>query len=411
MDIIEYLTRQVEVARGDSEFCAASAGLACSVRMEVTDAGHTGIIDVISLDQAPALKLRATRQVWHEITASMPPVGLHSFTAACRKRTDFEVDGSQLQIAQALHALERLFEILRGQVVIQNQESYPRLQSITGGYANLMLPNGEAIQIFYERSGDPQAPVLMMLHTAGADARQFHPLLADAELQKNWNMVAFDLPSHGRSMPLKNALWEDYKLTKQAYVDICQAFIEQIFNKPVVLLGCSMGAAMALKMAAVHPQLIASVVALEAPFRATGRRSPMLAHPQVNQTAHNPSYVRGLMSPLSSLFWRRAAAWIYSQGGFQVYAGDLAFYSDEFDAEIDLQGLDGRSKAIVLLTGAYDYSASPADTQKVADLIPGARYTVMSDLGHFPMIENPQRLFDYLKPELEHIYLRLTQND
>ena len=27
----------------------------------------------------------------------------------------------------------------------------------------------------------------------------------------------------------------------------------------------------------------------------------------------------------------------------------------------------------------------------------------MPELGHFPMVENPQRLLDYLKPELEYI--------
>ncbi|NYT63409.1 alpha/beta hydrolase [Alcaligenaceae bacterium] len=410
MEIIECLARQVSAAKGDKEFCAASVGLGCGIRLEVTDAGDAGIIDVIACAQAPVLALRASGHVWRAITAAAPPVGLHSFTAACRQASGVKVDGSQLHIAQALHTLERLFEILRGQVEAQ-QESYPGLQAITGAYASLMLPNGEAAQVFYERSGNPRAPVLLMLHTAGADARQFHSLLADAELQQSWNMLAFDLPSHGRSMPLTSALWENYKLTKQDYIDVCQAFIKQVVNKPVVLLGCSMGAAMALKMAVAHPRLIAGVLALEAPFRATGRRSPMLAHAQVNQGAHNPSYVRGLMSPLSPLFWRRVAAWIYSQGGFQVYAGDLSFYSDEFDAEIDLQGLDGHSRPVVLLTGAYDYSAAPADTQKVANLIPGAHYTVMPELGHFPMVENPRRLLDYLKPELERIHLRLNNND
>ena len=133
----------------------------------------------------------------------------------------------------------------------------------------------------------------------------------------------------------------------------------------------------------------------------------MLANPQVNQTAHNPGYVRGLMSPTSPLSWRRIAAWIYSQGGFQVYSGDLAFYSEEFDADIDLRGIDGMSKAIVLLTGSYDYSATPADSKKVADLIPGSRFIQMPDLGHFPMIENPEHFITYLKPELEYVISRM----
>ena len=55
------------------------------------------------------------------------------------------------------------------------------------------------------------------------------------------------------------------------------------------------------------------------------------------------------------------------------------------------------------MTGAYDYSASPDDTRRVAALIPGARFCEMPELGHFPMLEDPKRLLAYLRPELAHI--------
>ena len=57
---------------------------------------------------------------------------------------------------------------------------------------------------------------------------------------------------------------------------------------------------------------------------------------------------------------------------------------------------------ISLLTGAYDYSASPDDTRRVAALI-RARFCEMPELGHFPMLEDPKRLLAYLRPELAHI--------
>jgi pimeloyl-ACP methyl ester carboxylesterase len=129
----------------------------------------------------------------------------------------------------------------------------------------------------------------------------------------------------------------------------------------------------------------------------------MLCHPQVNQAAHNPAYVRGLMGPASTLQARRDAAWIYSQGGFNVYANDLWFYSEDFNAAEHLAGLNADAFGISLLTGAYDYSASPEDSRRVAALIPGARFQAMPELGHFPMVENPQRLMDYLRPELDRL--------
>lgn len=405
--LIDSLRKQIIAAHADNEFCTASSGLVCGLKLEITKGLLSTTIVVIEAGQYPSITLRANADVWRDIMLPRPPVGLHSFTAALRQESDFQVDGSALQIAQSLHAIERLFEILRGQIVDDFSTNQTDLRQIHGNYVRVDLGN-TSTQLYYEQSGNPDSPPLLMLHTAGADARQFHPIMADIELQQQWNMIAFDMPSHGRSMPLPDTLWQDYQLTKKCYLTICQAFIKQVMHQPVVLLGCSMGAAMALKMAADCPDIVAGVIALEAPFRAVGRRTSMLANPQVNQAAHNPSYVRGLMSPTSPLSWRRTAAWIYSQGGFQIYSGDLAFYSEEFDADIDLRGIDGVNKAIVLLTGSYDYSATPADSRKVADLIPGARFIQTPDLGHFPMIENPEHFINHLKPELA--YIRSTLN-
>ena len=409
MELIDYLTKQAKAAMADNEFCNAIKGLTCGLVIEITEGVGSVVVIPIEGRDDKAIILRASAIIWGNIILPKPPIGFHSFTAALRQQQEFKIEGTKLQIAQSLHALERLFEILRGQIADEDPQAYPDLQHIRGSYGYVNLGNERVAQIYYEESGNAEAPTLLMLHTAGADARQFHPIMADIDLRKQWNMVAFDLPSHGRSMPLLKALWQDYSLTKEDYVNVCQVFIEQIIGRPVVLLGCSMGAAMALKMAATFPNLVSGVIALEAPFRSVGRRTDMLTNPQVNQAAHNPSYVRGLMSPSSPLSGRRAAAWIYSQGGFQVYSGDLVFYSDEFDAAVDLVGIDGIAKGITLLTGSYDYSATPADSQKVAALIPGARFTLMPDIGHFPMIENPKRLIEYMKPELAYVFSKFKK--
>jgi pimeloyl-ACP methyl ester carboxylesterase len=364
-------------------------------------------VNLIHTDTPNVLLLSADAQTWERFTSANPPVGFHSFTAAVREPDRLRVEGDAVHIGQCLHALERFFEILRGQEEQSGAASLPGIEAVTGRYARLgpaSLP-----PVYYERAGDPRSPALVMLHTAGADSRQYQHILSDPDMQASWDMYAFDMPAHGKTMPAPDSLWQGYRLDKQTYSSVCQAFIERVVNRPAVVMGCSMGAAMALYLGNVHPSVVAGIVALEAPYRAKGRKTPYLAHPQTNQAAHNPSYVRGLMSPTSPLHQRRTAAWIYSQGGFQVYSGDLAFYSDEFDAEIDVKGLDGSDKPVWLLTGAYDYSATPADSKKVADLIPGARFMEMPDLGHFPMIENPDVLLAYLKPVMQEIRAKVQQ--
>ncbi|WP_235181273.1 alpha/beta fold hydrolase [Bordetella bronchiseptica] len=184
-------------------------------------------------------------------------------------------------------------------------------------------------------------------------------------------------------------------LDQQAYLDACVQFLEQVVKAPAIVMGCSMGAAMSLVLGARRPDLVAGVIALEAPWRAPGRRSPLLADARVNAGLHNPSYVRALLSPTSPQAYRDEACWIYSQAGFGIYSGDLGFYSNEFDGELVGRELARTDVPVYLLTGSYDYSASPDNTRKLAALVPQAEFHEMADLGHFPMSENPDGFRPY----------------
>jgi pimeloyl-ACP methyl ester carboxylesterase len=65
--------------------------------------------------------------------------------------------------------------------------------------------------------------------------------------------------------------------------------------------------------------------------------------------------------------------------------------------------VDTRRCPLYLLTGEYDFSCTPADTERTAKAIEGARFTVMKGLGHFPMSEHPGRFREYLVPVLDEI--------
>ena len=56
-----------------------------------------------------------------------------------------------------------------------------------------------------------------------------------------------------------------------------------------------------------------------------------------------------------------------------------------------------------LLTGEYDFSCTPDDTRATAETIPGARLTIMQEIGHFPMSEHPEQFRKYLLPVLDEI--------
>lgn len=356
------------------------------------------------------IQIEAAPETWAILLAeSTPRPGWQSFGALVRLNAAFRVTGDPLDIAQSLAALERMIELARPKAPPLAAPSVPRDPAqISGRMRRLIRRDGTAHYVGWQEAG--QGPPLLMLHTAGADCRQYAHQLADVELAAKWRMLAFDMPGHGRSGPPPGwGTGQPYHLTLDGYRDWCAAFIEQVVDGPVVVVGCSMGAAMALVLAAHRPDLVCGVVALEAPWRAPGRRSPLLADARVNAQLHNPSYVRGLLGPRSPDQYRDEACWIYSQAGFGIYAGDLAFYSDEFDGAAIAGQLAGLDMPIHLLTGEYDYSASPDNTRLLAEAIGHATFVPMSGLGHFPMIEHPDYFRGYLMAALDDIRRRLPQ--
>jgi len=91
------------------------------------------------------------------------------------------------------------------------------------------------------------------------------------------------------------------------------------------------------------------------------------------------------------------------QGGPGVFTGDLFFYQVEGDIRARIDAIDTSACPLYMLTGEYDYSAAPRDTEAAAAKIRGAKVTIMKGLGHFPMSENPQAFLAHLRPVLAEI--------
>jgi pimeloyl-ACP methyl ester carboxylesterase len=113
--------------------------------------------------------------------------------------------------------------------------------------------------------------------------------------------------------------------------------------------------------------------------------------------------VSGLMAPQSPQTKRWETLWHYQQGGPGVFKGDLYFYRVDADLREQVGRIDTRICPLYLMTGDYDFSCTPEDTMRTADQISGAEVTVMKELGHFPMSENPEQFRRYILPVLERI--------
>ncbi|SBW12756.1 putative hydrolase [uncultured Alphaproteobacteria bacterium] len=380
---------------------SAAIGVSCvgepPVRLRLGDGEPCGEVTIAA---APA--------AWERLFAEAAPApGWQSFGAILRLNPAFTVIGAADAVAVALAVLERMIELARPAAeplpAPPAARDYARVE---GRFVEIAGPGGRR---WLSTLVAGEGPPLLFLHTAGGDGRQFLHQLADLGLGAAWRMHAFDLPGHGRSGATPG--WSEgaeYRLSLADYRDWCVAYLEQAVGEPAVVAGCSMGAAMALTLAAERPDLVRGVAAFEAPWRAPGRRTPLLADARVNPQLHNAAYVRALLGPLGPQSFRDEACWIYSQAGFGVYLGDLWFYSEEFDGAAIAPRLAENATPIHLLTGAYDYSAPPASSRTLAAAIGHATFTEMPGLGHFPMIEHPDAFRPYLAAALDDIRARTS---
>jgi pimeloyl-ACP methyl ester carboxylesterase len=381
----------------------------CKARVELR-IGQNGATVVLwqGAEGGPVIRLAADATIWTEVFSRAPAPGTHSLGALRRMVDGFAVDADELALAQALPFLERLIQRMREAMVDGRCSPEPRhersaLAHLRGCYVELGSTPAGSDWAYAESCGPVEAPALLMLHTAGADARQWHGLMGIEALRSQWQMHAFDLPGHGRSpLPAGRPNWH-WKLTEADYVRWVIQYMDAVGLERVVLMGCSMGAAIALPLLAQYPERFVGATLLEVPYRSPGRRSPYLNSPEVHGGRLAAAWVGSLLSPTTPRAGHDDATWIYSQGAPGVYDGDLAFYSDVFDAHTHTAAIDSARTPLWLLTGDYDYSATPADSSRVAREIPGAQFIEMQGMGHFPMVEDPTALARWLEKPLQQL--------
>jgi pimeloyl-ACP methyl ester carboxylesterase len=275
------------------------------------------------------------------------------------------------------------------------------LEPIVGRYGRIEL-EGRSHRLYFEEAGE--GIPLLCLHTAGSDARQYRAVLNDPEITRRYRVIAFDMPWHGKSSPPEGWEREDYKLTTERYTGMVMAVARALRLERPVVMGCSIGGRIVLHLALEHSAELRALIGLQSgAYVERYYDAAWLDHPEVHGGRACGAVAYGLMSPLSPAPEVWETVWHYMQGGPGVFTGDLHFYQVEGDVRSRIGAIDTSRCPLYLLTGEYDYSASPRDSEAVAARVKGAKLTVMKGLGHFPMSENPKAFLEYLKPVLREI--------
>jgi pimeloyl-ACP methyl ester carboxylesterase len=231
--------------------------------------------------------------------------------------------------------------------------------------------------------------LLLFIHAAGSNGHTWHLQLA--AFAERHSPLAFDFPGHGRSGGTESLKRVD------AYRDFVAALMDALRLRPCVLVGRSMGGAVAMAFALTHAErvralvLVATAAKLDLPQEMLDTwKNVMLG--RVQQPFTNQAF-----SPKTDFTVMREA-WME-----QVKTDPRVRYFDQLACnQFDMTARLGAIKTPTLIIAGRDDTITPLHRAEVLHRgIAGSRLVVIDDAGHTVPNEKPaefnRALADFLE--------------
>lgn len=114
----------------------------------------------------------------------------------------------------------------------------------------------EGRKLHYVTGGDPDAPVLVLLHGASGNLRDWTSSVFEP-LTRDWRVIAFDRPGYGHSQLLAHGSWQI-----EAQTRVLQAALAGLGVMQYALFGHSYGVAVALNWVLERPGEVTGIIAM-----------------------------------------------------------------------------------------------------------------------------------------------------
>lgn len=228
----------------------------------------------------------------------------------------------------------------------------------------------------------PEGAPILLLHGAGMDHtvwRHQTRWLA----RRGWAVTAPDLPGHGATPGPALVTIEE----------MATWVTQWVAGGPATVMGHSMGALVAIQLAATHPDLVSRLVLVGASPR-------MRVHPQLLDAARHDlpraaRLVAGWSFPAAfggghpePGTWEPAATIrLLERSTPGVLVSDLAA-CHTFDPAAAMAAV---ACPTVVVAGSQDRMTPAKGAEEVAAAIPGAELVILAGLGHEPMAQDPRR--------------------
>jgi pimeloyl-ACP methyl ester carboxylesterase len=255
------------------------------------------------------------------------------------------------------------------------------------------MPIAAGLYYFAHEAGDHSHPPAIFIHGAGGSHLSWPPQLRRLPDQC---IFAPDLPAHGRSEGIGQHAIEDY------VHDILE-FMSEIGIYSAVLVGHSMGSAVALSAAIHFPEHVTALCLI-------GSGARLRVAPALLRAASNPSAFESAVQMINDASFSSQSGRVKELSTQRmletrpaVLYGDL-LACDAFDVK---DQLDNLSIPTLIVCGMDDRMTPLHDSQFLRDHIAGARLEVISNAGHMVMLEQPDRISDLMADFLNSIPRRV----
>lgn len=276
---------------------------------------------------------------------------------------------------------------------------YAELEERYASPASRYLETDEGLRIHYRDEGPRDAPTtIVLVHGFAASLHAWEPWVA--RLSPDYRMVSLDLPGHGLTRAP-----EAYEITPASQVAVVDAVAGHLGLGPFVIVGNSMGGAVAWRYTLAHPDKVRGLALVNA-----------AGWPQAEAAESGPPLVfRLLANPVGRALLRNLDPRPLAKSGLVQAYGDESLVTPELvDRYVDLARAPGHRALLTGRRGASGETVTPETFAAIAvptlvmvgekdevipaarsagfvEAIPGARKVAYPDGGHVPMEQLPDQ--------------------
>jgi len=236
-------------------------------------------------------------------------------------------------------------------------------------------------ELYFAQAGQGQ-PALLFVHGAGGDHTIWGEQLR--ELAKDFSVIALDLNGHGRSPAREGD-------GLQTYVEDVLAVLNA-FAQPTVLVGHSMGGAIALSVALQPPKNLVGLGLV-----GTGAR--LKVHPQILELCQT-DFEKAVELVISWAFAEQTDPALKDKAREQMRRnGQAALYRDFLSCSTfdEMHRLSEISVPTIVICGREDKLTPVKYSEYLQQNIPNAQLQIIERAGHMVMVEQPEAVTRVLK--------------